>query len=210
MFLLFLYCLAFLRNIQDDGVSDKELIARYRSTGDINIAGTLFQRYMDLLFGVCLKYLKDPETAKDAVMQIFEELLAKLDKHEIENFKGWLYTFAKNFCLMQLRSPRNLKTAELNGESVHSGEELHLEGIMEKEEAFYRMELCLRKLVPEQEKTVRLFYLENKCYKDIADITGMEWNKVRSYIQNGRRNLKICMENSRDSIDVPNLKWPGR
>jgi RNA polymerase sigma-70 factor (ECF subfamily) len=87
---------------------------------------------------------------------------------------------------------------------------LHLEGIIEKEKEFYRMELCLQKLVPEQEQTVRLFYLENKCYKDIADITGIEWNKVRSYIQNGRRNLKICMEKSRDSVETPVIKLPGR
>jgi RNA polymerase sigma-70 factor (ECF subfamily) len=39
-----------------------------------------------------------------------------------------------------------------------------------------------------------LFYLEQKCYKDIADLTGYDLNKVKSAIQNGKRNLKICME----------------
>ncbi|RYG05744.1 MAG: sigma-70 family RNA polymerase sigma factor [Chitinophagaceae bacterium] len=165
---------------------------------------------MDLLFGVCLKYFKDPERSKDAVMQIFEELITKLNRHEIENFKGWLYTLTKNHCLMQLRSPKNLKTSEFNADSMQSGEELHLAGVMNREAEFQRMEKCLETLSPEQEKTVRLFYLEEKCYKDIAEITGIEWNKVRSYIQNGRRNLKICMERSVENELAPVIKINGR
>jgi RNA polymerase sigma factor (sigma-70 family) len=202
--------LAFIRNIHDEGLPDKDLIARYKLQHDINIVALLFQRYMDLLFGVCLKYLKEPEQAKDAVMQIFEELLLKLDKHEIGNFRGWLYKLAKNHCLMQLRSPRNLKTAEFNGETMQSREDLHLSGVMEKEAEFSRMEKCLEKLIPEQEKTVRLFYLEDKCYKEIASLTGIEWNKVRSFIQNGRRNLKICMEKALMSEETSTTKFPER
>ena len=160
----------------------------------MKVLATLFQRYMDLLYGVCLKYLKEPETAKDAVMQIFEELVQKLHKHEVENFKSWLYTLAKNHCLMQLRTPKNLKTTEFNPDGMHLEEELHLNGVEWKEEQFQRMEKCLQTLSAEQKITVELFYLQNKCYKEIAEITGLEWSKVRSYIQNGRRNLKICME----------------
>jgi RNA polymerase sigma factor (sigma-70 family) len=188
--------LIFIKDIHDPGVPDTELVARYKQDRDINVVALLFQRYMDLLFGVCLKYFKDPELSKDAVMQIFEELVVKLDKHEIENFKGWLYTLAKNHCLMQLRSPKTIKTSEFHAESMQSGEDLHLTTVMEKEAEFGRMEKCLDTLSDEQQKTVRLFYLENKSYKEIAEITGIDWNKVRSFIQNGRRNLKICMEKS--------------
>jgi len=165
---------------------------------------------MDLLFGVCLKYFKEPERSKDAVMQIFEELVVKLDKHEIDNFKGWLYTLAKNHCLMQLRSPKNMKTSEFNADNMQYGEELHLTGIMAKEAEFARMEKCLETLSPDQEKTVRLFYLENKCYKEIAEETGIEWNKVRSFIQNGRRNLKICMEKTLNAENITTSKHPGQ
>jgi RNA polymerase sigma-70 factor (ECF subfamily) len=139
-------------------------------------------------------------------MQIFEELVVKLHKHEIENFRGWLHTLAKNYCLMQLRSPRNIKTAEFNGDAMQSKDDLHLDGVMEREAEFLRMEKCLEKLPTEQEKTVRLFYLENKCYKDIAESTGIEWNKVRSFIQNGRRNLKICMEKSVMADEIRSTK----
>ena len=160
----------------------------------MKVLATLFQRYMDLLYGVCLKYLKNPESAKDAVMQIFEDLVLKLHKHEVENFKSWLYTMAKNHCLMQLRTPKNLKTTEFNPEGMQFEEEVHLNGVEWKEEQFQRMEKCLQTLSAEQKVTVELFYLQNKCYKEIGEITGLDWNKVRSYIQNGRRNHKICME----------------
>jgi RNA polymerase sigma-70 factor (ECF subfamily) len=104
--------LTFIRNISHSALADKELVTLYKQSGDMAVLGELFQRYMDLLYGVCLKYFKDPEAAKDGVMQIFEELVPKLKKHEVENFKGWLHQVAKNYCLMQLRTPRNLKTVE--------------------------------------------------------------------------------------------------
>jgi RNA polymerase sigma-70 factor (ECF subfamily) len=202
--------LAFIKNINDGALSDQELISRYRQTADMNHVATLFQRYTDLLFGVCLKYLKDPETAKDAVMQIFEELVKKLGKHEIDNFKSWLYTFARNHCLMQLRTPRNLTTVEFNADSMHFEEELHLNGMIQKEETFLKMEQCLKTLSREQQLSVQLFYFENKCYKEISEITGIEWNKVRSFIQNGRRNLKICMEKASPATKNLEEKYPGK
>lgn len=155
----------------------------------------LYQRHMHLVFGVCLKYFKDQDSAKDATMQIFEELILKLKKHDVENFKSWLYQVSKNYCLMQLRTPKNLKTTEFKTEIMQSGEEPHLNGVLEKEENLNKLEKCLETLALEQKQSVKLFYLENKCYKEIAEMTGQDWNKVRSFIQNGRRNLKICMDN---------------
>jgi len=158
------------------------------------VLGELYQRYMELVYGVCLKYYKDGETARDSVMQIFEELVTKLKKHEVDNFKGWLHQLAKNHCLMQLRTPKNLKTVEFKTDLVQSEENLHLNGVLEKEENFRKMEFCLGTLAADQGEAIRLFYLESKCYNEIAEITGREWNQVRSLIQNGRRNLKNCME----------------
>ncbi|AEV96811.1 RNA polymerase, sigma-24 subunit, ECF subfamily [Niastella koreensis GR20-10] len=186
--------MAFIKNIPTNELPDKELVALFRTSRNMEVLAVLFQRYMDLLYGVCLKYLKQPETAKDAVMQIFEELVVKLPKHEVDNFKSWLYTLAKNHCLMQLRTPKNLKTTEFNPDSMQLEEEMHLNGIQLKEENLQKLERCLETLSTEQKKSVELFYLQNKCYKEIAEETGIEWNKVRSFIQNGRRNLKICME----------------
>ena len=150
---------------------------------------------MDLVFGVCLKYFKDAERCKDAVMDIFEELNIKLKQYEVENFKGWLHVLARNYCLMQLRSPRNLKTMEFNPAFMQSEQNTHLNGeALEKEENYKKLEQCMEALPIEQKRTVELFYQENKCYNEIAAITGYDWSKVRSYIQNGKRNLKICMD----------------
>ncbi|HRE39459.1 MAG TPA: sigma-70 family RNA polymerase sigma factor [Chitinophagaceae bacterium] len=188
--------MAFIRNISHNSLTDKELVALYKQSGDMAVLGELYQRYMELVYGVCLKYYKEPETAKDSVMQIFEELVLKLKKHEVDNFRGWLHQVAKNHCLMQLRTPKNMKTVEFKTEIVQSEEEVHLNGVLEKEENFKKLEFCLGTLTDDQREAVKLFYLDGKCYNEIVEITGKDWNQVRSFIQNGRRNLKLCMEKS--------------
>ncbi len=178
------------------------MLVAFKETGDIQVLSTLYQRYMDLVFGVCLKYFKDTERCKDAVMDIFDELNSKLRVHEVESFKGWLHVLTRNHCLMQLRSPKNLKTTEFNPVFMYSEQNTHLHAeALEKEENFKKLEQCLETLPEEQQKSVKLFYLESKCYNEIADITGYDWNKVRSYIQNGKRNLKICIEEKQVNMD---------
>jgi len=192
--------LTFLKNISSPQISDTELVLLYKKTEDLKVLGELYQRYMELVYGVCLKYLKEPETARDSVMQIFEELVTKLKKHDVENFRGWLHQVAKNHCLMQLRTPKNLKTIELPDSLMQSGEDVHLNGVLEKEENFKKLENCLGTLSDEQRLMIKLFYLDGKCYNEIVEITGQEWNQVRSFIQNGRRNLKLCMESSESRV----------
>ena len=186
--------MAFLKNISSTNQSDTELVLLYRESGDLKVLGELYQRYMELVYGVCLKYLKEPELAQDAVMQIFEELVSKLKKHEVDNFRGWLHQVAKNYCLMQLRTPKNLKTVALPLLLMQNEEDVHLNGVMEKEESFQKLEKCIASLSDEQRTMIKLFYLDGKCYNEIVEITNLEWNHVRSSIQNGRRNLKLCME----------------
>jgi RNA polymerase sigma factor (sigma-70 family) len=188
----------FTGNTNHSSQPDKELVDLYKKSTGLEALGELYKRYMDLVYGVCLKYLKDSESAKDAVMQIFEELVVKLKKHEVENFKSWLYQVAKNYCLMQLRSPKNLKTVEINHAIMQNEETLHLNGVLEKEENLKKMEQCLDALPDVQRTVIQLFYLEGKCYNEIVENTGHEWNQVRSFIQNGRRNLKLCMEKNEE------------
>lgn len=194
--------MAFLKNISSSGLTDAELVAAYKQSSDLNIVAELYQRYMELVYGVCLKYLKHPENAQDSVISIFEELPAKLQKHEVDNFKGWLYTLSKNHCLMRLRSEKKTTTVNFDVELVQSEENPHLNGELEKEENFKKLDYCLGQLQAEQRQVIELFYLQGKCYKEIVEITGMEWNQVRSYIQNGRRNLKICMESPKTKAIV--------
>lgn len=174
--------------------SDEELLAAFRHSGDQQVLATLYLRYTDLVYGTCFKYLKEQEACKDAVMNIYQELLAKLPHHEIDNFKGWLYVVTKNHCLMQLRKEKKNITISLDTSFMQSEDFSHLDNVLEKEEDFRKLEGCLEGLPETQREAVRLFYLQNKCYNEITGITGHDWNKVRSLIQNGRRNLKICME----------------
>lgn len=186
--------MTFLKNIPAANDPDDELVRSYKSTGDLRILSELYQRYMDLVYGVCLKYLKDPEDSKDAVLSIFEELIIKLQKHEVNNFKGWIYQLTKNHCLMKLRSEKKFSKAQIDVSLMQNEETVHLNGVLEKEENFKQLHYCMGQLVAEQKKVLELFYLEGKCYNEIVSITGIDWNKVRSFIQNGRRNLKICMD----------------
>jgi RNA polymerase sigma-70 factor (ECF subfamily) len=186
--------LVFLKNISASSATDAELIALYRQTNDLKALGGLYERYMELVYGLCLKYLEDTEASKDAVMQIFEEIVEKLLIHEVNNFKAWLHTVAKNHCLMKLRSSKNKKTVSIDINLMQSADEFHLNGELEKEEEFKKLKRCMQALSVEQKLAIELFYLQQKCYDDIAKMTGLNWNKVRSLIQNGRRNLKICIE----------------
>jgi RNA polymerase sigma factor (sigma-70 family) len=185
--------LGFLKNISSSA-TDAMLVDHYQQSKDVAVLADLYQRYMDLIYGVCLKYLPDAEQAKDAVMNIFEELVQKLQHHQVDNFKAWVYTVAKNHCLMQLRSRKNIKITELSPVFVQTEENLHLNGVPEKEQQLQSMEYCLKTLPAEQKQCVELFYLQGKSYNEIVEVTGFDWKQVRSFIQNGRRNLKICME----------------
>jgi len=183
-----------LKSIAQHTGSDEELLTTYQSTKSQNILAALYLRYTDLVYGVCLKYFKDGETAKDAVMNIYEVLVKKLQTHTIETFKPWLYTVAKNYCLMQLRKIKKTKVVEFHTEFMQSEDFTHLDNMLAKEKILAQLEICVEGLSNDQKESVRMFYVENKCYNEIAAVTGKDWSKVRSLIQNGRRNLKICIE----------------
>jgi RNA polymerase sigma-70 factor, ECF subfamily len=177
---------------------DEELLKRFRGSGNIEILGRLYERYMHLVYGVCLKYLEDRDTSKDEVMNIFEKLVTAVPEQEISNFKTWLYVVTKNHCLMLLRSRKS--------EAAHR--EMMLDDptfFMEKETEMHplgndedvemkRLEECIEKLKDEQRQCVRMFYYEGYGYKEICRELGLDEKKVKSYIQNGKRNLKICMK----------------
>jgi RNA polymerase sigma-70 factor (ECF subfamily) len=175
-------------------LTDEELLNEFKKNFNQETLAQLYLRYTDLVYGVCLKYLKDGEAAKDAVMNIYQELLLKLRAHEVENFKSWLYVVAKNHCLMQLRKEKKMVTVEFTSTIMQSEDFTHLDSVLEKENELKKLEYCIEHLPAEQKQSIQLFYLENKCYNEIAEATGYEWNKVRSLIQNGRRNLKNCMD----------------
>lgn len=172
------------------------LLSAYFKGGDITLLGKLYEPYMYMVLGVCLKYLKDAQQAQDAVMQIFEELVGKLRQHQVENFRSWLYTYSRNFCLMELRKKNKLVKVELSDAVLMENTALvHLFKKEDDQEAqLQSMEACIQALKDNQKRCVELFFFKNKCYKEIADDTGYTLNQVKSHIQNGKRNIRICME----------------
>jgi len=180
--------------VQRQLATDIDLIQLYKESGDLAHLGVLYSRYTSLVYGVCLNYLKDRDDAKDAVMQVFEKLIETLLNHQVENFKSWLYVIARNHCLMQLRARKGKRMEEFSPQLMENEFLLHLEEEPDMEQNLTKLERCIGELVTDQQQCVRLFYLQEKCYKDITSLTGLDLNKVKSYIQNGKRNLKICME----------------
>jgi RNA polymerase sigma factor (sigma-70 family) len=180
----------FKKNIAS--LSDEELIARYKQSEDNTYIGELYKKYTHLVLGVCMKYLRDREEAKDAVMQIFEKLMSDLKKHEVANFRGWLHMVAKNHCLMKLRNKSQMLDIDQVRESPDNVVEFNydLHPADESEMQLGNLEEAISCLDEDQRKCVELFYLKERSYKDVADATGFTLNQVKSYIQNGKRNLK--------------------
>ena len=174
--------------------SDAELVARYQKTGDMELLGVLTERYTELIYGVCLKVLKHEAEAEDAFMGVFEKLTKKVQQHDIQEFRPWLHVLTRNHCLEILRKKGKHLTVSYDSEFMQSEEAVHPfmeEATNGKLDALTG---CLDTLKGEQKICVQLFYFEGKSYKEIAASKNMEMKKVRSYIQNGRHNLKICIE----------------
>ncbi|MBE8719534.1 RNA polymerase sigma factor [Sphingobacterium pedocola] len=183
---------------QISATDDSSLLENYRTTGDLKFLGELYQRHTEMVYYVCLRYFKDSEQSKDAVMQIFEELITKVNKQEIKEFAKWLYVVSKNHCLMTLRSTKNNYEIPVDN-FVEFAAFLHQEeNYTEKEERLSQLERCIDKLPEKQRISVDLFFINEKSYKEVVDITGYSMNDVKSYIQNGKRNLKNCMERNHE------------
>jgi RNA polymerase sigma factor (sigma-70 family) len=181
---------------------DEELIRHYKRIPDPEIVAELFNRYTHLVYAICLKYLKKQPESEDAVMQIFEALLYDLTKHEILNFKSWLYTVSRNFCLMELRKNKTRMKAML-GETEKKSEEFmeslqgeHLMDDENNETGTLKLKQALDQLNEEQKRCIELKYLEDKSYEEVAGITGFSLKQVKSFIQNGKRNLQILLRKS--------------
>ena len=202
-----LYPLRFLKRIHTrenelQRLTDEQLVERYAQTHDTACLGPLFERYTHLVFSVGMKYLGNDAEAEDMVMTVFEKLFEELKRQDVKSFKSWLYTVVKNQCLMQLRHE---KSVDRNRQEILRGLESE---IMENEamahlvpgngEEASGLETAIGKLNEAQRRCIELFYLEERSYKEVADTTGFSMNEVKSHLQNGRRNLKILLENARE------------
>jgi RNA polymerase sigma-70 factor (ECF subfamily) len=182
-------------------LTDQELLEQFYTSHNNEWLGILLQRYTLLLLGVSMKYLKNEDEAKDSVQQIFLKVIQELQKYKVEYFKSWLYMVAKNYCLMKLRDKQGKTTAEINERvAATPGEETDQQALLMNEQTLILMEASLKELNPEQQQCVTLFYLQKKSYQEVSEETGFTLLQVKSYIQNGKRNLKLLIERKQKEI----------
>ena len=180
-------------------ITDQELLEKFYADHKNEWLGILLQRYTLLLLGVSMKYLKNEEQAKDSVQQIFLKVIQELHKYKVEYFKSWLYMVAKNHCLMKLRESNGKSTVEVNDNITNKAdEEADRQVLLQNDHTLDLLELSLKELNPEQQQCVTLFYLQKKSYQEVSDETGFTMLQVKSYIQNGKRNLKILIEKKQE------------
>jgi RNA polymerase sigma-70 factor (ECF subfamily) len=174
-------------------LTDNELLNQFVKTSNQEFLGQLYSRYISLVYGLCLKYLQQIEDAEDAVINIYEELNKKIENFQIENFKAWLYSFSKNHCLQILRKKKNIIFEEIAPQIMELGDFEHLLDVENDKEKMEALNYCLGTLSEEQKKCIIHFFFDAFSYLDIVDKTGFALTKVKSYIQNGKRNLQICI-----------------
>lgn len=182
-----------MKNDKYNHISDQELLGRFYKDGNKEWLGILLSRYTLLLLGVCMKYLKNEEAAKDAVQQIFLKAITELEKYRVEYIKSWLYMIAKNHCLMQFRD-KNRQAAELSEHLTGMEEVDETLAVKAKEQLLDWMHESIKNLNPEQQQCVTLFYLEKKSYQQIVEDTQFSLLQVKSNIQNGKRNLRLMIQ----------------
>ena len=175
-------------------ITDQELLERFYADHDNQWLGILLERYTLLLLGVCMKYLKDEEQARDSVQQIFLKAITELHKYRVDYFKSWIYMVAKNHCLMQLRDKPGKNTVEVKDNIAAEANEADKESLILNEKTYEYMSEALKELNADQQLCVTLFYMEKKSYQQIADQTGYNMMQVKSHIQNGKRNMRILIE----------------
>ncbi|MCW3805067.1 RNA polymerase sigma factor [Plebeiibacterium marinum] len=182
-------------------ISDSELVVQYKNTLNLDILGILYSRYMDLVFGVCLKYLKNKDDAQDTVMHIFEKISVALQETNVKDFRPWLYVVTKNYCLMELRNKKH-HTISFDDENVfaekfmESQYEIHPIDKEQHEQNETALKNCIEKLKFQQKESIELFYFKEMTYQQISAKMEVDIKKVKSYIQNAKRNIKICLERS--------------
>lgn len=175
--------------------TDEELIAAYRESGDVALFAEAYRRRIPLVYGLALKYLGNREDAQDAVMQLFEDLTVKVREGDpIRDFKGWLYQCARNHCLMELRRRAKNLTVELDDSVMEFCDDWHLEEEEERKEREQAVRDCLGRLPERQRVAVVAFFVDEFSYREVEERTGFSPKMVKSFIQNGKRNLKNCLE----------------
>ena len=189
----------------NSGLTDEELISKYRFSHDNSYLGELFLRYLPCVFGVALGVLKNQKEAEDLTMTVFHKIASDLKRVEVKDYSAWLYQLTKNLCNMESKKKnagtndsKNILIDELaskdeNNLFINAGEDK--ETNKESKIDANNLRLAINTLNENQKECIDLFYMQNKSYQEVAEMTGFSLNQVKTNIQNGKRLLKTYLEN---------------
>ena len=195
----------FIHHRRDDQLSeldDNSLIHQYQEQQEHRYFNELYQRYAHLVFGSCLKQVKNRDEAKDLTMIIFEKLVERLPTEQVDNFKTWIYYFTRNECISHLRKQEATTKREEEWKKMRKSEEIFMEN-----ETLLRpytdnsisnidgaaLQHAIQQLSKAQQQCIRRFFFEQQSYKQIATATRWSLKEVKSHLQNGKRKLRLIL-----------------
>ncbi|MBL7961624.1 sigma-70 family RNA polymerase sigma factor [bacterium] len=178
--------------------TDGELIESYRHSRDERYLSELFSRYAYLVYFLCNKYFDTKVDSDDAAIEIFTKISNKLLEIDVKNFKSWLYHVTKNFCLDKVNKNNNIQCEFVpisdDDENLFMQFPQFDRLMGTNADQVELLQEAVRKLDPEQKECVKLFYFKKKSYNEIMEIKQWDMDKVRSRLQNARRNIIMYLE----------------
>lgn len=168
-------------------LTEQELVAHFRAGGERRWFAELYRRERRGVYGLCLKYLRDPAAAEDACHEAFARAFEHFEDFDGERFSPWLRRIAANLSIDQLRSERPNAESSPEIAAPEPSAERQLGG----RRALAAALEVVRSLGSDQRRAFVMFHIEGLSYQEIADRTDLELHTVRSQLQNARRNFHL-------------------
>ncbi len=191
--------MAYFNSTSNSKLTDEELIKKYRFSHDKTYLGELFLRYTPYIFGVAIKNLKSQKEAEDVTLTIFNKISSDLKRIDVTDFSKLLYQLVKELCDIEVKKKNatgeESKMILIDELTKESDDNLYINSDKPKLSLdANNLRLAIDTLNESQKICIDLFYVQNKSYQEVADITGYSLNQVKTNIQNGKRLLKTYVE----------------
>ncbi len=176
---------------------DKDIIARVLN-GDQGAYAVLVNRYQNLVFTICLRYVKTREDAEEVAQDVFVKAYRSLaDFKGQSKFSTWLYTITTTSSITFLRK-KKLDVHSLDNENVFAKASLQDSGMsanqVEQKSRVNMVNQAIQLLSPDDAQVITLFYKGEQTLEEIAKTLGKEANAVKVQLHRARSRLKEKME----------------
>ena len=175
---------------------ESSLLLKYLKTNDLSYLLELYRPYMHLVYGLAFKYVKDPKQSQEIVYCIFKKLIKDIKRQEVRVFGNWLYNLSLDFC-KQWRDRGRTESDQIValGGSTQTPVEFYDDKDDDSfEEEISSMEDEVMRIKSQQEKCSQLFFKEQRCFQEIADITGWEVSEIKYHVKNAKRKTNIYQD----------------